>query len=87
MAINNKKITYWGTGEERREYIHVNDAIQGCLNVLNKNYENRTVMCSGMQSTKISDMLIMIKEIMLMMLMIIKEIMMMIIKEIMMIIK
>ncbi len=63
MAINNKKITYWGTGDERREYIHVNDATQGCLEVLNKNFENKTVMCSGMQSTKISDMLIMIKEI------------------------
>ena len=58
MAIN-KKITYWGTGDERREYIHVNDATQGCLEILNKNYENKTVMCSGMQSTKISDMLIM----------------------------
>lgn len=63
MAIDNKKITYWGTGEERREYIHVDDATQGCLNILNKSYENKTVMCSGMQSTKISDMLIMIKEI------------------------
>ena len=63
MAIKNKKIIYWGTGEERREYVHVDDATQGCLNILEKNYENKTVMCSGMQSTKISDMLIMIKEI------------------------
>ena len=63
MAVNKKKISYWGTGDERREYIHVDDATKGCMDILEKRYENKTIMCSGMQSTKVSDMLVMIKEI------------------------
>ena len=63
MAVNKKRISYWGTGNERREYIHVDDATKGCVEILGKKYENKTIMCSGMQSTKVSDMLIMIKEI------------------------
>lgn len=63
MAVNKKKISYWGTGDERREYIHVDDATKGCVDILEKRYENKTIMCSGMQSTKVSDMLVMIKEI------------------------
>ena len=26
MAVIKKRISYWGTGNERREYIHVDDA-------------------------------------------------------------
>ena len=63
MAVIKKRISYWGTGNERREYIHVDDATKGCVEILEKKYENKTIMCSGMQSTKVSDMLIMIKEI------------------------
>jgi UDP-glucose 4-epimerase len=63
MAVHKKKISYWGTGDERREYIHVDDATKSCEEILEKKYENKTIMCSGMQSTKISDMLIMLKEI------------------------
>jgi len=63
MAIKKKRITYWGSGNETREYIHVDDASEGCIKALDKKFLNKKIMCSGMQNIKVSDMLIMVKEI------------------------
>jgi UDP-glucose 4-epimerase len=63
MALSKKQIKYWGSGQERREYIHVNDAALACVKSLDKKFDNKNLMISGMQSMKINDLLIMIREI------------------------
>ena len=63
MAITNKTIKYWGSGDEIREYIHVNDAARGSIKALGENYENQHVLLSGISSIKMKDLLTMINEL------------------------
>lgn len=64
QALTEKKIIRYGDGEEIREYIHVEDAAKCCLDILNEEFKNQSIIISGHQSIKICDLLIMIKEIM-----------------------
>lgn len=61
-AITNKKIEYYGTGEEIREYIHVEDAAKASVDVLNPVYENQHVILTGNQTLKYKDLLNMVNE-------------------------
>lgn len=63
MAIENKKIDYWGNGNEIREYIHVADAARGSVRAIDKDYENQYVLLSGISGMKMKDLLTMINEI------------------------
>lgn len=63
QALNEKKITRYGDGEEIREYIHVQDAARCSVEVLSAEYESQNVVITGHQSMKIKDLLKMIKEI------------------------
>ena len=51
-----------GDGEEIRDYIHVRDASQACVDILNEKYKNDYIMLTGSQSIKIKDLLLMIRE-------------------------
>lgn len=64
QALTEGKITYYGTGDEQREFIHVEDAAQASVEVLGKAYENECIILTGRQSMRMKDFLIMIKEIM-----------------------
>ncbi len=64
QAIEKKKIVYWGTGEETREYVHVHDAAICSVDILDKKHTNACVLITGNQSIKIKDLLCMIREIM-----------------------
>jgi UDP-glucose 4-epimerase len=64
QAMKKKKIVYWGTGEEVREYIHVQDAARCCVDVLSREFENAAVILTGAQPIKVRDLLVMIREIM-----------------------
>lgn len=64
QALIEGKITYYGTGEEQREFIHVEDAAQASVEILAKEYENECIILTGRQSMRIKDFLIMIKEMM-----------------------
>ena len=57
------RIDYYGTGDEVREYIHVKDAAHICTTLLDSKYTNSTVILTGYQRIKISELLDMINEI------------------------
>ncbi len=62
-AIREGKITRFGDGEEIRDYIHVLDAAKSSVEILAGEYANQHVILSGTQSTKVKDLLMMIREI------------------------
>lgn len=62
QAFLENKISRHGDGEELREYIHVNDAARGSVEILSKEFVNQNVIISGNQQMRIKDLLYMIKE-------------------------
>lgn len=62
QAIRENKITYRGTGEEIREYIHVQDAAEISVKILGPEYENQHIIISGVEKMRYSDLLEMIRE-------------------------
>ncbi len=61
-ALTSKKIEYHGTGEEIREYIHVEDAAKASVDILDSSYENQHVILTGNQTLKYKDLLNMVNE-------------------------
>jgi len=57
------KISYWGNGEEIREYIHVDDAARCSIEILGKNFVNQHVIITGHHPIKSKELLTMINEI------------------------
>jgi len=62
-ALQRRRITYYGTGDEIREYIHVADAARCSVDVLSPEYENQHVVLTGHQSMRVKDLMLMIREI------------------------
>jgi len=62
-AILEKKISYWGNGQEIREYIHVEDAARCSSEILDENFINQNVIFSGHHPIRSRDLLVMINEI------------------------
>ena len=63
-AMHHGKIVYDGTGEELREYIHVKDAAELSVKILDVEYKNKYIVLTGHEATRVRDMIEMIKEIM-----------------------
>jgi UDP-glucose 4-epimerase len=63
QAVTEGKITRLGDGEEVREYIHVEDAARCSVMILSEEFENESVIITGHQTTRVKDIMIMIKEI------------------------
>jgi len=63
QAIRDKRIDYRGTGAERREYIHVHDAAELSVKVLDQRYANSAVTITGSQVLTSRELLEMIEEI------------------------
>jgi UDP-glucose 4-epimerase len=63
QSIEHSKISYWGTGEEVREYINIEDAARLSVEVLSDDFKDQYVIISGPQSIKTKDLLMMVKEI------------------------
>lgn len=63
QAIETKEITYHGTGEETREYIHVRDASHLSVKILEPEYENQYIILAGTEKIKYKELLVMISEI------------------------
>jgi len=61
--LSNKSIVYGGSGNERREYIHVVDAAKMSADVLDKKYTNKAITLTGTQILTSSELLSMIAEI------------------------
>lgn len=62
QALEEKKITRIGDGEEIREYIHVKDAAKCSADILSDEFKNQNVNITGNQPLKIKDLLTMINE-------------------------
>lgn len=58
----NKMISYWGNGEEIREYIHVEDAARCSVEILVEDFINKHVIITGHHPIKSKDLLTMINE-------------------------
>ncbi|GAB6094256.1 NAD(P)-dependent oxidoreductase [Desulfatiferula olefinivorans] len=63
QAIVEGKITYHGQGDEVREFIHVRDAAQSSVKILEADYENKHIILTGNEKLLYSQLLEMIKEI------------------------
>jgi len=63
QAVTEGKITRHGDGEEVREYIHVEDAARCSVMILSEEFQNRAVIITGQQATRVKDIMVMIKEI------------------------
>jgi UDP-glucose 4-epimerase len=64
QAIREGRIQYGGTGDERREYIHVQDAAQLSVSALKSEYANSCLTITGTQVLKGRELMSMIQEIM-----------------------
>lgn len=62
-ALTKKEIVFNGNDDAIREFIHVEDAADCTVNILNKDFINQHIILTGQQIYKISDLLNMIKEI------------------------
>jgi UDP-glucose 4-epimerase len=63
QALLDKKIIREGNGQELREYIHIIDAARASVEILDQDFKNSNIIITGSKSVRISDMLLMIKEI------------------------
>ncbi len=63
QAIKTKKIYFEGTGEETRELIHVKDAAEMNVNILDKKYENTHLVLTGTEKIKWKNLIQTINEI------------------------
>ena len=61
-ALSTGKIIYRGTGEELREYIHVQDAAQSSVTILQPEFENQHILLTGNQTMRYHDLLEMVRE-------------------------
>lgn len=64
QALMNMAVTYEGSGDEEREYIHVRDAARLSVDILAPEYENRTVVLTGSERYSYKTILKMLQEMM-----------------------
>jgi UDP-glucose 4-epimerase len=62
-AFDTGKVSYKGSAESMREYIHVVDAARASVKALDEDFKNQSVVLTGQQSIKVKDLLLMISEI------------------------
>lgn len=62
-VLVDKKINYIGDGTEIREYVHVSDASRLSVDILDKDYENKTLIITGHNPTNVKDLFRLIEEI------------------------
>lgn len=63
-AVEKHSITYHGSGEAIREYIHVEDAARMSVQILEPEFANRHLILTGQERLRIKDVMTMISEIM-----------------------
>ena len=61
-AFTEKKISHYGSGEEIREYIHVEDAARCSVEILDDNFINQHVILTGHHPIKSRELMTMINE-------------------------
>jgi len=63
QIIKENKLDYWGTGTERREYLHVYDAAKLSVKVLDPFHRNKAITVTGQQILTSDELITMIFEI------------------------
>ncbi len=63
-ALTNHEVDYKGTGEEKREFIHVYDASSMSVQILSEEFKNQNIMLTGADRINYRDLLLMVSEIM-----------------------
>jgi len=63
QAVREGRVTYPGSGQEKREYIHVKDAAKLSLKAMAAEYRNRCLTITGTQVMTTRELLLMIREI------------------------
>ncbi len=63
QAITENKITYYGAQDAVREYVNVQDMAQITLEILKPDYSGENIVITGNQPMKISNLFLMISEI------------------------
>jgi len=63
QAMSERKITYYGNGNEIREYINVLDAAKASVEILSDEFKNEHIIFTGHYPIKVDELFIMIKEI------------------------
>ena len=63
QALRDRRIAAGGTGDEMREYIHVQDAARSSVQILADEFRNEHVVLTGHQAMRFRDLLLMIREI------------------------
>ena len=61
--VHSNKITYIGKSDAQREYIHVLDAANACVDLLDKKYDNQKITITGENKFKIEEIIKIIGEI------------------------
>jgi len=61
-ALINRKIIYYGSPDSIRDYIHVSDAAQSSIDILDDKYRNETITLTGNQRIRIKELFQIIKE-------------------------
>ena len=64
QAVYDGKIIYAGEGDEIREFIHVRDAAQSSVSILDAKFENQHIILTGAEKLTYNQLLEMINEIM-----------------------
>lgn len=62
QALEHRKIDYPGSGDELREYIHIQDAVRITRHILDVSYENHVLLISGLYPYAVRDVLEIIRE-------------------------
>ena len=62
QALRDSQITYHGTGDELREFIHVRDAAEISVKILEPEFDNQHITLTGNEKMRYRDLLDMIKE-------------------------
>jgi UDP-glucose 4-epimerase len=63
QVVRGDVLEYWGTGKERREYIHVRDAARLSVDILDENHKNSAITVTGHQVLNSEELIDLIFEI------------------------
>ena len=64
QALQERRISYTGSGDAMREYIHVTDAARLSVKILDSDYENRHLILTGQERMTVKNLMTMIAEMM-----------------------
>ena len=62
-ALETGRVTYEGSAEAMREYIHVEDAARASVAALGEQFRNQHVVLTGQEAMRVMDLLKMLSEI------------------------